>query len=112
MAAIRVMSSPTQQNQALVESSQTTVSAPETTINPKQIESASDLIFKEKEIACAANTQTLSACEEGVVQPESNTTLVVGWDAPEEKDHCNPLNWSTTRKWANILVISAISFLV
>jgi hypothetical protein len=37
---------------------------------------------------------------------------VVGWEEPEEKDPENPLNWPARTKWANVLMISAITFLV
>ena len=38
--------------------------------------------------------------------------LFVGWDEPEEKDPENPLNWPARTKWANVLMISAITLLV
>ncbi|ORY16930.1 major facilitator superfamily domain-containing protein [Clohesyomyces aquaticus] len=38
--------------------------------------------------------------------------FVVSWNEPENEDPSNPLNWSFKRKWANILIISVISFLV
>jgi hypothetical protein len=38
--------------------------------------------------------------------------LVVWWAEPETEDPENPLNWSPLVKWANILVLSVISFLV
>ncbi len=36
----------------------------------------------------------------------------VGWEEPEDGDPDNPQNWSSMAKWANILTISVISFLV
>ncbi|KAF2642488.1 MFS general substrate transporter [Massarina eburnea CBS 473.64] len=38
--------------------------------------------------------------------------FAVSWDEPEDEDTQNPLNWPPKEKWANILVISFISFLV
>ncbi|KAH8595870.1 major facilitator superfamily domain-containing protein [Bisporella sp. PMI_857] len=36
----------------------------------------------------------------------------VWWDEPEDQDPANPMNWTSTKKWTNISVISVISFLV
>ena len=49
---------------------------------------------------------------EGAARPELGSELVVWWDEPEDQDPENPLNWSLTKKWTNILTISVISFLV
>ncbi|KAF1952477.1 MFS general substrate transporter, partial [Byssothecium circinans] len=43
---------------------------------------------------------------------ETQSDFAVSWDLPENEDAQNPINWSPTKKWANILVISFISFLV
>lgn len=45
-------------------------------------------------------------------EPGSGSELIVWWDGPEDQNPENPMNWSSTKKWANILVISVISFLV
>ncbi|KAM0250216.1 hypothetical protein ACHAQJ_008709 [Trichoderma viride] len=42
----------------------------------------------------------------------SCASLSVWWDEPEDQDAENPMNWPATKKWANILTISAMSFLV
>jgi hypothetical protein len=42
---------------------------------------------------------------------QASTRIVVAWD-PEGTDPDNPLNWPAWKKWANVVVISAISFLV
>jgi hypothetical protein len=48
-----------------------------------------------------------------VAQPdEAGSSLVVGWTEPEDQDPENPRNWSSMKKWVNILTISVISFLV
>lgn len=39
-------------------------------------------------------------------------TTDVWWDEPEDEDPANPMNWSSRKKWTNILTISVISFLV
>lgn len=46
------------------------------------------------------------------VPDEPGSELIVWWDGPEDQNPENPMNWSSTKKWANILVISVISFLV
>ncbi|AEO58214.1 hypothetical protein MYCTH_2118654 [Thermothelomyces thermophilus ATCC 42464] len=38
--------------------------------------------------------------------------FIVGWDEPETEDPENPMNWSALVKWANILILSVIGFLV
>lgn len=45
-------------------------------------------------------------------QAEPGPKLIVWWDEPDDENQENPMNWSSTKKWANILVISVISFLV
>ncbi|KAI1848736.1 hypothetical protein JX266_005595 [Neoarthrinium moseri] len=45
-------------------------------------------------------------------QLQSEAEFIVWWDEPEDQDPSNPMNWSSTRKWINILTISVISFLV
>lgn len=42
----------------------------------------------------------------------AGSEFIVWWDEPEDQNRENPMNWSSTKKWANILVISIISFLV
>jgi hypothetical protein len=44
--------------------------------------------------------------------PTSPFELTVWWDEPETEDPENPRNWSPMVKWANILTLSVISFLV
>lgn len=46
------------------------------------------------------------------VEREPRSDLIVWWDEPEDRDPENPMNWSSTRKWVNILTISTIGFLV
>ncbi|KAK8084470.1 major facilitator superfamily transporter [Apiospora hydei] len=43
---------------------------------------------------------------------DAAATIEVGWSEPESDDPANPLNWSSRKKWTNILTISVISFLV
>lgn len=38
--------------------------------------------------------------------------FIVGWDEPETEDPNNPMNWSPWVKWANILILSVVGFLV
>ena len=50
--------------------------------------------------------------ETGATQIEPGSEFVVWWDEPHDQDPDNPMNWSSTRRWFNICVISFISFLV
>ncbi|KAL6825362.1 cycloheximide resistance protein [Trichoderma camerunense] len=58
------------------------------------------------------NISTSSSSKNVNQQVESCTSLSVWWDEPEEQDPENPVNWPATKKWANILTISIMSFLV
>lgn len=48
----------------------------------------------------------------GAALAEPGSELIVWWDEPENQNQENPMNWSSRRKWVNIIVISVISFLV
>ncbi|KAK0620067.1 major facilitator superfamily domain-containing protein [Immersiella caudata] len=41
---------------------------------------------------------------------QPSTEITVAWE-PEDTDSRNPLNWPAKKKWANVAVISAMSFL-
>jgi hypothetical protein len=43
---------------------------------------------------------------------EPGSEFVVWWEEPANQDPENPLNWSSRKKWLNIMTISVISFLV
>ncbi|KAK2040150.1 major facilitator superfamily transporter [Colletotrichum somersetense] len=45
-------------------------------------------------------------------RPQHDGRFAVHWDEPEDQDPENPINWRPVVKWANILTISVISFLV
>ncbi|KAH6634906.1 major facilitator superfamily domain-containing protein [Chaetomium sp. MPI-SDFR-AT-0129] len=47
-----------------------------------------------------------------ITMPSSPVAIIVSWEEPENEDPANPLNWSALVKWANILTLSVISFLV
>lgn len=50
---------------------------------------------------------------EAVIDDPAPEAILVGWDdTPDRLDPENPLNWRPVVKWANILIISVISFLV
>jgi hypothetical protein len=38
-------------------------------------------------------------------------SLEVYWDEPVDQDPSNPMNWPSLQKWANIAVLSSITFL-
>ena len=82
-------------------------------------------------MACRASNPTLLAiqsclsappvmAEQASVHPGTRVStsggaaadLTVWWDQPEDRDPENPRNWSSLKKWANVVVISTISFLV
>ncbi|QYT00170.1 MFS transporter/cycloheximide resistance protein [Trichoderma simmonsii] len=58
------------------------------------------------------NTSTSSSSKNVSQQVESCPSLSVWWDEPEDQDPENPMNWPATKKWANFLTISVMSFLV
>ena len=71
----------------------------------------------EKEERVRANTSSASLKSKhetngGATQTEPGSEFVVWWDEPHDQDPENPMNWSSTRKWFNICIISIISFLV
>jgi len=43
---------------------------------------------------------------------EPGSEFVVWWNEPADQDPGNPMNWSSRKKWLNIMTISVISFLV
>lgn len=44
--------------------------------------------------------------------PAPSAEFVVWWNEPADQDPENPMNWSSKKKWFNIITISVISFLV
>ena len=60
---------------------------------------------------------TERATEAGVPESENPTTIgaladsnTVWWDG--EDDPHNPMNWSMTKKWAHVSIVSLITFVV
>ncbi|KAJ4348127.1 uncharacterized protein N0V89_009499 [Didymosphaeria variabile] len=47
--------------------------------------------------------------EEAVVDSNEDDPNVVSWDGPDDPE--NPMNWSYTKKWGTVCLISAITFL-
>ncbi|KAK1975028.1 major facilitator superfamily transporter [Colletotrichum cereale] len=91
-------------------------------ITPKPMQTASSTSSEEKHDNAqpqhhAGSTAVLSSSEpdssgEAENQPQHDGRLTVHWDEPEDQDPENPMNWRPVVKWANILTISVISFLV
>lgn len=84
---------------------------------PDEIKEKKREVAKEKEEKVSANppSTSLKSKDEtngGAAPAEPGSELIVWWDEPEDQDPENPMNWSSTRKWVNIFVISVISFLV
>lgn len=70
---------------------------------------------KEEKIDTNASSITPKSKHEpnsGAIEPEPGSQFIVWWDEPADQDPENPMNWSSKRKWSNILSISVISFLV
>lgn len=70
---------------------------------------------KEERVRAKPSQASLNSKHEtngGATQTEPGSEFVVWWDEPHDQDPENPMNWSSTRKWFNICVISIISFLV
>ncbi|KAJ0116690.1 hypothetical protein J7T55_009840 [Diaporthe amygdali] len=86
-------------------------------IGPRQLEAGENSEPDEKERDSGANTPSellpaKNETAEGTAQPELGSELIVWWNEPEDQDPENPMNWSSRRKWFNIITISVISFLV
>ncbi|KAK9442372.1 cycloheximide resistance protein [Metarhizium brunneum] len=62
--------------------------------------------------ACPVHVSTTSYLPNANQRLGPCASLTVWWDEPEDQDAENPINWSATKKWTNILTISATSFLV
>ena len=74
-------------------------------------------VSKEEEGRVGANP-SLATCNsknethDGASHDESGSESIVWWDEPVDQDPENPMNWSSTKKWLNILSISIVGFLV
>jgi hypothetical protein len=60
------------------------------------------------------NDVSLSATHADIAgNPKENEPVdenVVWWDEPVDQDPLNAMNWSEKKKWANIAVLSAMTF--
>ncbi|KAI3390836.1 hypothetical protein diail_8554 [Diaporthe ilicicola] len=88
---------------------------PET--GPRQLEAGENSEIEEKEGGSGTNTPSalLPAKDETsseTTHPEPGLEFLVWWNEPEDQDPENPMNWSSRRKWLNIITIAVISFLV
>ena len=45
------------------------------------------------------------------VNGENSSEFDVWWNEPADQDPANPMNWTNKKKWSNIAVMSAITFL-
>lgn len=84
---------------------------------PRQLEAGENSELDEKERGSGTNTPSAllppkdeATVEDGPTGPGSE--FVVWWNEPADQDPENPLNWSSKKKWLNIMTISVISFLV
>lgn len=91
------------------------VAQPDT--QPPQLEAGNSSELDEKDGGSGTNTPS------ALLPPKDETTgetahpgpgseFVVWWNEPADQDPENPMNWSSRRKWFNIITISVISFLV
>lgn len=83
----------------------------------RQLEAGENSELDEKERGSGTNTPSAllppkdeATSENGL--PEPGSEFVVWWNEPADQDPENPLNWSSKKKWLNIMTISVISFLV
>ncbi|KAL1869669.1 hypothetical protein Daus18300_005524 [Diaporthe australafricana] len=86
-------------------------------IEPRQLQAGENSEIDEKDRGSGTNTPSalLPTKDEAageINQPEVRSELIVWWNEPENEDPENPMNWSSRRKWFNIITISVISFLV
>ncbi|KAH7027178.1 major facilitator superfamily domain-containing protein [Microdochium trichocladiopsis] len=65
-------------------------------------------------LGCSSLMESTTPTREAAPDPGVPLEAIImgGWEEPEEGDRENPLNWSSMVKWANILTISVVSFLV
>lgn len=86
--------------------------------SPQQLEAGEGSELDEKERGSGTNTPSalLPPKNEEItgenVHPGQDSEYVVWWNEPADEDPENPLNWSSKKKWLNILTIAVISFLV
>lgn len=91
------------------------VAEPET--GPRQLEAGESSELDEKDGGSGANTPSalLPPKDEATSEtadPAPGSEFVVWWNEPADQDPENPMNWSSKKKWFNIITISVISFLV
>jgi hypothetical protein len=65
---------------------------------------------------CGINEAIKGTSPPNTSKEEENATpptdpFDVWWDEPANQDPENPMNWSMSRKWVSIAVLSAITFL-
>lgn len=87
-------------------------------IPPQDLEAGETSELDEKDRGSGTNTPSalLRPKDENItgenVHPGPSSEFVVWWNEPADQDPENPLNWSSRKKWLNILTIAVISFLV
>lgn len=84
---------------------------------PRQLDAGeiSELDEKDSETGTDTPSALLPPKDEATsetAQPAPGSELVVWWNEPADQDPENPMNWSSRKKWFNIITISVISFLV
>ncbi|KAJ9663466.1 hypothetical protein H2201_005674 [Coniosporium apollinis] len=55
-----------------------------------------------------ATSEAPTVVEDETSEPKDPN--IVWWDEPADQDPANPMNWSSGKKWGNIAVLSAITF--
>jgi len=48
--------------------------------------------------------------EDATTDPTVDNDNLVWWDEPTDQDPLNAMNWSERKKWSNIAVLSAMTF--
>lgn len=84
---------------------------------PRQLEAGESSELDEKDRRSGTNTPSalLTPKDEAAdetAHPGPDSEFMVWWNEPADQDPENPMNWSSRKKWFNIITISVISFLV
>lgn len=84
---------------------------------PRQLEAGENSELDEKDSGSGTNTPSAllppkDEATSGTADSAPGSEFVVWWNEPADRDPENPMNWSSRKKWFNIITISVISFLV
>lgn len=55
------------------------------------------------------DVETTPLLRERILEETDNDLEVINWDGPNDPE--NPLNWSPRKRWANLILLSYMTFL-